>query len=175
MTHSGFPSVAQYVVALAFIALAGCSPDSGPMGEAPAVDTVGQSAEYPVSAAPGDQPAAPTTTGLKVMVSLSQQVAKKAASSDVVFVFARAAQGPRMPLALARMQVKDLPATVILDDSNGMSPDMKLSSVPEVVVVARVSKSGMAGPQPGDLEGVSGPVKPGQSLSLSIANVVTGQ
>ena len=139
------------------------------------MESISHSAEYPMAASAGDQAGKVSTSGLKVMVSLSQQMAKKAAPSDVVFVFARAARGPRMPLALARMQVKDLPATVILDDSNGMSPDMKLSSVPEVVVVARVSKSGMAGPQAGDLEGVSGPVKPGQSLSLSIANEVTGQ
>jgi hypothetical protein len=53
---------------------------------------------------------------------------------------------------------------------------MTLSSVPEVIVVARVSKSGMANAQNGDLEGVSAPVKKGtKSISISIANVVTGQ
>jgi len=113
---------------------------------------------------------------LKVAVSLSPAVAKQAAPDDVVFIFARAVNGPRMPLAIVRKQVKDLPATIVLEDSQGMSPEMTLSSVPEVIVVARVSKSGMANAQNGDLEGVSAPVKKGtKSISISIANVVTGQ
>ena len=113
---------------------------------------------------------------LKVAVSLSPAVAKQAAPNDVVFIFARAVNGPRMPLAIVRKQVKDLPATIVLEDSQGMSPEMTLSSVPEVIVVARVSKSGMANAQNGDLEGVSAPVKKGtKSISISIANVVTGQ
>jgi len=119
-----------------------------------------------------------TKTGatLKVAVSLSPAVAKQAAPDDVVFIFARAVNGPRMPLAIVRKQVKDLPATIVLEDSQGMSPEMTLSSVPEVIVVARVSKSGMANAQNGDLEGVSAPVKKGtKSISISIANVVTGQ
>jgi cytochrome c-type biogenesis protein CcmH len=113
---------------------------------------------------------------LKVAVSLSPAMAKQAAPDDVVFVFARAVNGPRMPLAIVRKQVKDLPATIVLEDSQGMSPEMTLSSVPEVIVVARVSKSGMANAQNGDLEGVSGPVKKGtKAIAISIANVVTGQ
>ena len=88
----------------------------------------------------------------------------------------RAAQGPRMPLAIVRKQVKDLPATVVRDDTQGMSPQMTLSSVPEVVVVARVSKSGTATAQAGDLEGTSAPVKAGtKAVTISIANVVAGQ
>jgi cytochrome c-type biogenesis protein CcmH len=113
---------------------------------------------------------------LKVAVSLSPAMAKQAAPDDVVFVFARAVNGPRMPLAIVRKQVKDLPTTIVLEDSQGMSPGMTLSSVPEVIVVARVSKSGMANAQNGDLEGMSAPVKKGtKSISISIANVVTGQ
>ena len=113
---------------------------------------------------------------LKVAVSLSPAVAKQAAPDDVVYVFARAVSGPRMPLAIARAQVKDLPTTIVLEDSQGMGSGMTLSSVPEVIVVARVSKSGMANAQNGDLEGVSAPVKKGtKSISISIANVVTGQ
>jgi cytochrome c-type biogenesis protein CcmH len=115
-------------------------------------------------------------TSLKVTVSLSPAVAKQAAPDDVVYVFARAVNGPRMPLAIVRKQVKDLPATIVLEDSQGMGQGMTLSSAPEVIVVARVSKSGMANAQNGDLEGVSAPVKKGtKSVSISIANVVTGQ
>ena len=113
---------------------------------------------------------------LKVAVSLSPAVAKQAAPDDVVYVFARAVNGPRMPLAIVRKQVKDLPATIVLEDSQGMGPGMTLSSAPAVIVVARVSKSGMANAQNGDLEGMSAPVKRGtKAIAISIANVVTGQ
>jgi cytochrome c-type biogenesis protein CcmH len=113
---------------------------------------------------------------LKVAVSLSPAVAKQAAPDDVVYVFARAVSGPRMPLAIVRAQVKDLPTTIVLEESQGMGQGMTLSSAPEVIVVARVSKSGMANAQNGDLEGMSAPVKKGtKSISISIANVVTGQ
>ena len=120
----------------------------------------------------------PTKAGasLKVAVSLSPAVAKQAAPDDVVYVFARAVSGPRMPLAIVRAQVKDLPTTIVLEESQGMGQGMTLSSAPEIIVVARVSKSGMANAQNGDLEGISAPVKKGtKSVSISIANVVTGQ
>ncbi|MDH3513710.1 MAG: hypothetical protein OEM83_02430 [Gammaproteobacteria bacterium] len=115
-------------------------------------------------------------TALKVTVSLSPALEKKAAPDDVVFIFARAKEGPRMPLAIVRKQVKDLPATVVLDDSQGMGPHSTLSNVPELVVIARVSKSGTADARDGDLEGVSVPVPTGtRTLSISIDKVLTGQ
>jgi len=179
MTHYLFLSAAQrvgMVVVLAAIALAGCNRNAEPVGKAPMADTSGQSAEYPMVTPAPDSAPTPATASLKVTVSLSPALAKKAAPNDVVFIFARAVQGPRMPLAIVRKQVKDLPTTVVLDDSLSMSPEMKLSSVPEVVVVARVSKSGMAGAQAGDLEGMSGPVKTGtQAVAVSIASVVAGK
>jgi cytochrome c-type biogenesis protein CcmH len=103
-------------------------------------------------------------------------VAKRAAPDDVVYIFARAVQGPRMPLAIVSKQVKDLPATVVLDDSSGMMSDMKLSSAAQVIVIARVSKTGNPSAQAGDLEGKSAAIKPGtQALDLSIAEVLTGK
>jgi cytochrome c-type biogenesis protein CcmH len=66
-----------------------------------------------------------------------------------------------MPVAIVRATKKDLPFTFRLDDSNSMMPSRKLSDVGMVVIVARISKSGQAMPQSGDLEGMSQPVKPG--------------
>jgi cytochrome c-type biogenesis protein CcmH len=91
-------------------------------------------------------------------VSLSPQLKSKAGPEDTVFVFARAAEGPPLPLAVARTRVRDLPYSFRLDDSMAMNPAMSLSAFPRVVVTARVSKSGSAAPQPGDLQGASGPV-----------------
>lgn len=126
--------------------------------------------------APAADQSAPAGASIKVTVSLSPAMAKKAAADDTVFIFARAANGPRMPLAVVRKQVKDLPATVVLDDSTAMNPELKLSSVPEVIVVARVSKSGDAIAKAGDLEGASGPVKAGAgNVAVTIAGAVTGR
>ena len=94
-------------------------------------------------------------------VSLSPELADKVAPTDTVFILARAAEGPRMPLAVFRKQVKDLPIEFTLDDSMAMRPQMKLSGFPHIVVAARVSKSGMAMPRPGDYEGISTIVTPG--------------
>ena len=91
-------------------------------------------------------------------MSLAPKLKEKAAPEDTVFVFARAAEGPPMPLAVARVRVRDLPYRFVLDDSMAMSPAMKLSAFPKVVVAARVSKSGTATAQPGDLQGASAPV-----------------
>ena len=107
------------------------------------------------------------------IVALSRELAAKAAPTDTVFVFARAAEGPRMPLAVMRFQVKDLPAKFHLDDSMAMSPAAKLSNYPDVVIGARVSKSANATPQAGDLQGASKPVKVGATgVAVLIDQVV---
>jgi len=96
--------------------------------------------------------------GLRGTVSLAPNLKDKVSPEDTVFVFARAAEGPPMPLAVARVRVRDLPYRFALDDSMAMSPALKLSAFPKVVVTARVSKNGAAAAQPGDLQGASGPV-----------------
>jgi cytochrome c-type biogenesis protein CcmH len=111
---------------------------------------------------------------ITVQVSLDPAISDAAAPDDTLFIFARAAQGPRMPLAIVRKQVKDLPLTVTLDDSLAMSPAMTLSKFGEVTVGARVSKSGNAMPQSGDLQGTVSPVatQGAQPVQVNIDNKV---
>ena len=94
-------------------------------------------------------------------VSVAPQVASKVDGAATLFVFARAANGPRVPLAVVRASASKLPMNFTLDDSQAMAPDMKLSRADAVRIEARISRSGNAMPQPGDLVGTSGVVKPG--------------
>ena len=106
-------------------------------------------------------------------VKLAPALAARASPEDTVFVLARPAQGSRTPLAAVRVKVKDLPLTFSFDDSMAMNPSAKLSSFAEVVVAARVSKTGNVVPQGGDLEGVSKPVRPGTAgIMVEIGNVI---
>jgi cytochrome c-type biogenesis protein CcmH len=95
---------------------------------------------------------APRVTGV---ARIAPALAGKVSPNDTVFIYARAAEGARMPLAIVRKQARELPASFVLDDSMAMSPQMKLSSVPRVVVFARVSKTSEATPRRGDLQGQS--------------------
>lgn len=104
--------------------------------------------------------AAPRAARLTGSVELSPVLAHRVAAGDTLFVFARAAEGPRMPLAILRASAS-LPFAFTLDDSMAMSPQLKLSSFSHVVVGARVSRSGNATPQPGDLIGQSTALSPG--------------
>jgi cytochrome c-type biogenesis protein CcmH len=106
-------------------------------------------------------------------VTLAPEIASRAAPTDTVFVFARALAGPRMPLAVYRATVADLPLTYQLDDSMAMTPATKLSSAKQVIVGARISKSGNAIPQAGDLAGESAPIVPGANgVAITIKDVV---
>lgn len=97
-------------------------------------------------------PAAPVTT-LQVVVDIKDEVRSKFSESDVVFVYAKAKQGPRMPLAVARLTLGALPASVILDDTMAMVEGMNLSAFDQLVVSARISRSGSAIAQSGDYIG----------------------
>jgi cytochrome c-type biogenesis protein CcmH len=106
-------------------------------------------------------------------VTLAPALQGRVSPDDTVFVFARAVNGSRMPLAVLRKQVKDLPLRFTLDDSLAMSPAAKLSSAANVVVGARISKSGKAAAQDGDLQGQLPAVALGStSLKLEISEVV---
>ena len=129
------------------------APSAAPMAAAAPAAAAATSAA--ATAAPG--------AGIGGTITLSPALAKSAAPEDTVFIVARASEGPRFPLAIVRKQVKDLPYKFTLDDSMAMSPEMKMSNFADLVVVARVSKSGNATPQSGDFEGTSKPVKMGAS------------
>ncbi|MEX2239651.1 MAG: c-type cytochrome biogenesis protein CcmI [Burkholderiales bacterium] len=103
-------------------------------------------------------PSAPPRAGLRGTVRISPQLKGKFDPEDTVFIYARAAEGPPMPLAVLRRRARELPAEFALDDAMAMAPGMTISAHPRVVVTARVSKSGGATPQPGDLQGASAPV-----------------
>lgn len=106
-------------------------------------------------------------------VSLAAALQDKAHPEDTVFIFARAVEGSRMPLAVVRARVADLPRDFVLDDSMAMTPDTKLSSVPAVMIEARVSRSGDAKAQPGDLTGEIGPIRPGSSgVAIQIERIL---
>lgn len=124
-------------------------------------------------AARADRATAGSATTVGGTVNLAPALLARASPSDRVFIYARPASGPRMPLAITSVQVKDLPARFTLDDSMGMSPDFKLSGQSEVVIGARVSKSGQPMPASGDLEGASAPVKLGtRDASITIDRVL---
>jgi cytochrome c-type biogenesis protein CcmH len=117
--------------------------------------------------------AAPAGKSVSGTVTLDPALAARVTPDDAVFVFARAATGSRMPLAVRRAQVKDLPLAFTLDDSMAMAPGMTLSSAPQLVVGARISKSGNAMAQPGDLAGEASGIAPGaRNVAIRIGTVV---
>lgn len=103
-------------------------------------------------------------------VDLDPSLRSEVKDTDTVFVFARASDGPRFPLAVLRKQVKDLPFSFVLDDSMSMMPDARLSAFSSLVVSARISKTGSATPAVGDLEGFISSVQPGaKELKIRIS------
>jgi cytochrome c-type biogenesis protein CcmH len=121
-------------------------------------------AKPPAAAATPATPATPAPgrgQSLQGTVSIDPALAARLSPGDTVFVLARPVSGSRMPLAIARTTVAALPYRFTLDDSMAMAPGATISSHAQVVVAARVSKSGSAAPAKGDVEGASAPVAPG--------------
>ena len=116
-------------------------------------------AEAPAPAKPTGQAGQPRM--IRGTVTMAPGLAGKGSPTDTLFVFAREMSGPPMPVSIVRATRKDLPFTFQLDDSTSPMPSRKLSSAGPVVIVARLSKSGQAMPQGGDLEGTSQPVQSG--------------
>jgi cytochrome c-type biogenesis protein CcmH len=110
-------------------------------------------------------------TQLAGTVELDPALRSEANDTDTVFVFAKATEGPRAPLAVLRKQVKDLPFSFVLDDTMGMMPGASLSGFSSLTVSARISKSGSATPQAGDLEGSVSSVQAGaNNLKIRISS-----
>jgi cytochrome c-type biogenesis protein CcmH len=106
-------------------------------------------------------------------VWLAEDLRAKAPAQGTLFLFARPADGSRMPVALLRKKVSDLPMNFTLDDSMAMVPNMGLSKLSTVIIVARISAKGNVTPSAGDLEGVSAPVPVGtKNLKLEITEVL---
>jgi cytochrome c-type biogenesis protein CcmH len=117
----------------------------------------------------------PTTSQehrIQINVSLSPELINEVNDEDTVFIYAHAISGPPMPIAILHKKVSDLPIDAILDDSSAMIPNNKLSLHEQVKLTARISKSGNAKPEPGDLYGSMDSVKTNQNkpLSLIISN-----
>lgn len=124
------------------------------------------------SAIPGNTSSTETNTlidaKIAVNVSLDPSLQEKVSPENTLFIYARATQGPPMPLAIVKQTAKDLPANVTLDDSLALTPALKLSNFKEVVVLARISSSGQATPQHGDLLGQSDTVVIGKQTQVTI-------
>jgi cytochrome c-type biogenesis protein CcmH len=124
----------------------------------------------PVQAPPSTAAAPKALTG---RVEVDPKLASRIAPDDTVFIVARAVEGPRIPLAVMRLRARELPAAFRLDDSMGMVPEMKLSAAPRVIVEARVSRSGNAMTQSGDLRGTSAPLAPGSAdIRIVVGEIV---
>jgi len=105
---------------------------------------------------------------VRVQVSLDSEIANQVSLDAAVFVFAHASKGPRMPLAVVKKQVRDLPFEIVLTDEMAMVPNMKLSAFDEVAVVARISKSGSAEASEGDYFGQTEVFRPQEQSSVSV-------
>ncbi|MAP35567.1 MAG: c-type cytochrome biogenesis protein CcmI [Halomonas sp.] len=119
-----------------------------------------------------EAPAAAQGQGVRVNVSLDEALVDSVSDDATVFITARDIEGELPPLAVIRAQVSELPMTVVLDDTAAMSPQAQISQVREARLVVRVSASGQATPQPGDLFGDLESVSVGAISEDDAANVV---
>jgi len=130
-----------------------------------------------VPAAPQANAAPATTTkssgtgaaeAIHVTVTLDPALQSKIQGNETLFIFARAVNGPRVPLAVVRKTARDLPITLVMDDSMAMAAQFALSKYPQVIVEARITKSGKPSASSGDLEGHVSSVKPGQTETVNL-------
>lgn len=134
-------------------------------GIARAREQLGESAPASVTKPAGEM-VAETGAGLTVEVQLAAEVVDKVRPTDAVFIFARALSGPPMPLAVKRITVADLPATVNLSDADAMTPQLRLSNFEQVRLFARVSRDGNA--TRGEWQGSSEPLAPDDADAVKL-------
>lgn len=138
---------------------------TAPTGQAAA--SAAPATPAPAGPAP-DAADAASGASLQVRVELDPALAAKVSPNDVLYVFARAEAGPPMPLAISRVSAGQLPYSVSLDDSMAMTPALKLSTFPKVIVGARISKSGNAQASSGDLQGFSAAITQPSSAEVRV-------
>jgi cytochrome c-type biogenesis protein CcmH len=133
----------------------------------------GDGAPSPADATPASRAATTGAEALSGRVELDPALAERAKAARTLFVVARSPAGPRVPFAVLRIDNPSLPLDFRLDDSLAMDPSRRLSGADQVVIEVRLSASGNAIRQPGDLFGESKIVRPGeQGLSLRINQVI---
>ena len=121
----------------------------------------------------GAAPAATAGAQISGRVVIADTLKSRIKPDDTVLIFARLLDGPRMPVAVLKRKASELPLNFQLDDSSAMNPGLRLSTSMQVVVGARVSRSGQATPQAGDLQGFADPVPVGtKDLAITISTVV---
>lgn len=106
------------------------------------------------------------SNSVTVAISISPELAAKANPEDTIFIFARATEGAKVPLAATKVSAKSLPITVTLDDSTGMGGEVKLSQAASVEIIAVLSKNGNIRPQAGDIQGKISKVNLGETANL---------
>lgn len=127
-----------------------------------------QTVESAVPASESTAPDSATHGKVEVHVSLAPALQDQVTPTDTVFIYARATQGPAMPLAVVKKTVDALPLQITLDDTMAMSPKMKLSQFKEINVSARVSRTGTANTQSGDLQGQQAAIVLGQQAQVEV-------
>ncbi|WP_281214328.1 c-type cytochrome biogenesis protein CcmI [Shewanella insulae] len=137
-----------------------------------------ESAKMRMQAETGEMPVdathqqAATNKTVTIDVSIAPELAENVSGSDMLFIFARNTQGPKVPLAATKVSAKSLPVSITLDDSTGMGGDIKLSDAKQVEVIAVLSKHGSVKAQPGDLQGRLETMEVGSTAKLVIDTLV---
>jgi cytochrome c-type biogenesis protein CcmH len=121
----------------------------------------------PPAAAQADDAAA-----IRVRVAVAPGLSARIPGGATLYVVALPAEGPRMPVAVERLPATGFPREVVLDDDDGLMPTARLSQAGRVAVEARISMSGDATPQPGDLRSPATEARAGDTLELVIDRVV---
>ncbi len=110
---------------------------------------------------------------VRVSVSVEPAILEQVDPQDSVFIFARALQGPAVPLAVVKRQVKDLPLVIELDDNSAMVPNMTISAFDKISIVARISRSGAPQAASGDFFGETGAIEP--KITSEVAVTISEQ